>query len=90
MYFWYAVVIDKSISFLAYLRQYSLFLHGDCHVASISRNDNQFMKEKFILILPNIRSGHNVGAIFRTADDVADALAVALCAGQSLWVKRIK
>lgn len=24
--------------------------------------------EKFILILPNIRSGHNVGAIFRTAD----------------------
>ncbi len=23
---------------------------------------------KFILILPNIRSGHNVGAIFRTAD----------------------
>ncbi len=26
------------------------------------------MKEKFILILPNIRSAHNVGAIFRTAD----------------------
>ena len=25
-------------------------------------------KDKFILILPNIRSGHNVGAIFRTAD----------------------
>ncbi len=25
-------------------------------------------KEKFILILPNIRSGHNVGAMFRTAD----------------------
>lgn len=25
-------------------------------------------KSKFILILPNIRSGHNVGAIFRTAD----------------------
>ncbi len=25
-------------------------------------------KEKFVLILPNIRSGHNVGAIFRTAD----------------------
>ncbi|MSU75834.1 MAG: TrmH family RNA methyltransferase [Candidatus Magasanikbacteria bacterium] len=24
--------------------------------------------EKFILILPNIRSGHNVGAMFRTAD----------------------
>src|SRR3989338_11703572 len=24
--------------------------------------------EKFVLILPNIRSGHNVGAIFRTAD----------------------
>lgn len=23
---------------------------------------------KFVLILPNIRSGHNVGAIFRTAD----------------------
>jgi len=23
---------------------------------------------KFILVLPNIRSGHNVGAIFRTAD----------------------
>jgi tRNA G18 (ribose-2'-O)-methylase SpoU len=26
------------------------------------------MLDKFILILPNIRSGHNVGAIFRTAD----------------------
>lgn len=26
------------------------------------------MKEKFVLILPNIRSGHNVGAMFRTAD----------------------
>lgn len=26
------------------------------------------VKEKLILILPNIRSGHNVGAIFRTAD----------------------
>ena len=26
------------------------------------------MLEKFIIILPNIRSGHNVGAIFRTAD----------------------
>lgn len=26
------------------------------------------MLSKFILILPNIRSGHNVGAIFRTAD----------------------
>ncbi|HSR89146.1 MAG TPA: RNA methyltransferase [Candidatus Udaeobacter sp.] len=26
------------------------------------------MIEKFVLILPNIRSGHNVGAIFRTAD----------------------
>lgn len=25
-------------------------------------------KSKFVLILPNIRSGHNVGAIFRTAD----------------------
>jgi len=25
-------------------------------------------KNKIILILPNIRSGHNVGAIFRTAD----------------------
>ena len=25
-------------------------------------------KSKFILVLPNIRSGHNVGAIFRTAD----------------------
>ncbi|MEK7681041.1 MAG: RNA methyltransferase [Patescibacteria group bacterium] len=24
--------------------------------------------KKFVLILPNIRSGHNVGAIFRTAD----------------------
>ena len=24
--------------------------------------------ENFVLILPNIRSGHNVGAIFRTAD----------------------
>lgn len=24
--------------------------------------------EKFVLILPNIRSGHNVGAMFRTAD----------------------
>jgi tRNA G18 (ribose-2'-O)-methylase SpoU len=27
-----------------------------------------FMKEKFVLILPSIRSGHNVGAMFRTAD----------------------
>lgn len=26
------------------------------------------MIEKFVLILPNIRSGHNVGAMFRTAD----------------------
>lgn len=26
------------------------------------------MVEKFVLILPNIRSGHNVGAMFRTAD----------------------
>lgn len=26
------------------------------------------MKEKFVLIVPNIRSGHNVGAMFRTAD----------------------
>lgn len=26
------------------------------------------MKEKFVLILPNIRSAHNVGAMFRTAD----------------------
>lgn len=26
------------------------------------------MEEKFVLILPNIRSGHNVGAMFRTAD----------------------
>ena len=26
------------------------------------------MTEKFVLILPNIRSGHNVGAMFRTAD----------------------
>ena len=26
------------------------------------------MIEKFVLILPNIRSGHNVGAIFRAAD----------------------
>ena len=26
------------------------------------------MPEKFILILPNIRSAHNVGAMFRTAD----------------------
>lgn len=25
-------------------------------------------KEKFVLVLPNIRSGHNVGAMFRTAD----------------------
>lgn len=24
--------------------------------------------ERFVLVLPNIRSGHNVGAIFRTAD----------------------
>jgi len=24
--------------------------------------------EKFVIILPNIRSGHNVGAMFRTAD----------------------
>lgn len=24
--------------------------------------------EKFVLILPNVRSGHNVGAMFRTAD----------------------
>ncbi|HLD61220.1 MAG TPA: RNA methyltransferase [Patescibacteria group bacterium] len=24
--------------------------------------------EKFVLIIPNIRSGHNVGAMFRTAD----------------------
>ncbi|OGH92394.1 MAG: hypothetical protein A2534_02240 [Candidatus Magasanikbacteria bacterium RIFOXYD2_FULL_39_9] len=30
---------------------------------------NLFMLlENFVLILPNIRSGHNVGAIFRTAD----------------------
>ena len=26
------------------------------------------MKENFVLILPNIRSAHNVGAMFRTAD----------------------
>jgi len=26
------------------------------------------MRKKFVLILPNIRSGHNVGAMFRTAD----------------------
>lgn len=26
------------------------------------------MEEKFVVIVPNIRSGHNVGAIFRTAD----------------------
>ena len=26
------------------------------------------IKEKFVLIVPSIRSGHNVGAIFRTAD----------------------
>ena len=26
------------------------------------------LKNEFILVLPNIRSGHNVGAIFRTAD----------------------
>ena len=26
------------------------------------------MSNNFVLILPNIRSGHNVGAIFRTAD----------------------
>jgi tRNA G18 (ribose-2'-O)-methylase SpoU len=26
------------------------------------------MKAKFVLILPSIRSGHNVGAMFRTAD----------------------
>lgn len=28
------------------------------------------MSKKFVLILPNIRSGHNVGAMFRTADGV--------------------
>ncbi len=27
-----------------------------------------YMIEKFVLIIPNIRSGHNVGAMFRTAD----------------------
>ena len=27
-------------------------------------------KEKFVLILPDIRSGHNVGAMFRTGDAV--------------------
>ena len=26
------------------------------------------LDERFVLVLPNIRSGHNVGAIFRTAD----------------------
>jgi tRNA G18 (ribose-2'-O)-methylase SpoU len=26
------------------------------------------MTEKFVLVIPNIRSGHNVGAMFRTAD----------------------
>jgi tRNA G18 (ribose-2'-O)-methylase SpoU len=26
------------------------------------------MKEKFVLVLPDIRSAHNVGAMFRTAD----------------------
>ncbi len=26
------------------------------------------MNEKFVLIIPSIRSGHNVGAMFRTAD----------------------
>lgn len=26
------------------------------------------MAQKFVLIIPNIRSGHNVGAMFRTAD----------------------
>ncbi|MFH1790200.1 MAG: RNA methyltransferase [bacterium] len=28
------------------------------------------IKEKFVLVLPSIRSGHNVGAVFRTADAV--------------------
>lgn len=26
------------------------------------------MKNKFVVVIPNIRSGHNVGSIFRTAD----------------------
>ncbi|MDO8499119.1 MAG: RNA methyltransferase [bacterium] len=26
------------------------------------------LKEKFVIVLPNIRSAHNVGAMFRTAD----------------------
>jgi tRNA G18 (ribose-2'-O)-methylase SpoU len=37
----------------------------------ISKNlhpGNQFMVSKFVIILPNIRSAHNVGAMFRTAD----------------------
>jgi 23S rRNA (guanosine2251-2'-O)-methyltransferase len=28
------------------------------------------LKEKFVLVLPSIRSGHNVGAMFRTGDAV--------------------
>ncbi|MFH1291938.1 MAG: RNA methyltransferase [bacterium] len=28
------------------------------------------IKEKFVLVLPSIRSGHNVGAMFRTGDAV--------------------
>lgn len=29
---------------------------------------NVSIMKKFVIILPNIRSGHNVGAMFRTAD----------------------
>ncbi len=32
------------------------------------RETNERCMNKFVLILPNIRSGHNVGAMFRTAD----------------------
>ena len=71
MYFWYSVVIDKIIAlWLIYnnFLGYVVLCKGLPRRLGAPCSDNQFMKEKFILILPNIRSGHNVGAIFRTAD----------------------
>ncbi len=39
------------------------------HVSVSSQHEQRINKQdQFVLIVPNIRSGHNVGAMFRTAD----------------------
>jgi len=40
----------------------------DPSVVSLPQDDNKKCMEKFVLVLPDIRSAHNVGAMFRTAD----------------------